>query len=225
MLEHSLLRIGAVSIIFGIIISGVSDAIHGGHQPHDLVVTLPQYAANPNWIVVHLVQFFGRLLVVGGLVGLYRSITMGAGGALSQLGIVAAVVGISVYAVNQAVDGIAIKFVAEEWVNAPAAEKEVAFRVAEAVRHVEIGLSSLSVLIVGVAFILYGVAIEVSRVYPRWLGLLAVVAGALWVVVGIFIGYVGFSPLTITISQASGYVFVVWALALGVLMWRKAGSV
>ena len=43
-------------------------------------------------------------------------------------------------AVSQAVDGIAIKLVAEDWVNAPAAEKEVAFRVAEAVRHIEIGL-------------------------------------------------------------------------------------
>jgi len=36
---------------------------------------------------------------------------------LAQLGFVAAVVGIGVYAVNQAVDGIAIKFVAEEWAN------------------------------------------------------------------------------------------------------------
>ena len=59
--------------------------------------------------------------------------------------------------------------------NAPAAEKEVAFRVAEAVRHIEIGLTSLTVLILGVAFILYGVAIELSRVYPRWLGWLTVV--------------------------------------------------
>ncbi len=64
------LRIGAVSIILGVIVSSVSELFHGGHQPHDLVVTLPQYAANANWIVVHLVQFLGRLLVVGGLVGL-----------------------------------------------------------------------------------------------------------------------------------------------------------
>ncbi len=57
MLEPPLLRIGAVSIILGVIISGVSGAFHGGHQPHDLVVTLPLYATNANWIVVHLGQF------------------------------------------------------------------------------------------------------------------------------------------------------------------------
>ena len=109
--------------------------------------------------------------------------------------------------------------------NAPAGEKEVAFRLAEAVRHIEIGLTSLSVLILGVAFILYGMAIELSRVYPKWLGWLTVVSGGLWVVVGIFTGYSGFSPLTITISQASGYILVVWALALGVLMWRKTSNI
>ena len=225
MLEPPLLRIGAVSIILGVIISGVSGAFHGGHQPHDLVVTLPQYATNANWIVVHLGQFLGQLLVVGGLVGLYRSITLGPGAALAQLGFVAAVVAISVYAANQAVDGIAIKFVAKEWVNAPAEEKEVAFRVAEAVRHIEIGLTSLTVLILGVAFILYGVAIELSRVYPRWLGWLTVLGGGLWVVVSIFYAYRGFSPLAITINQAAGYVLLVWALALAVLMWRRASTV
>ena len=112
MLERSSLRIGAVSIVIGVIISSVSAAFHGGHQPHDLVVTLPQYATNSKWIVVHLGQFLGQLLVVGGLVGLNRSITLGSGAALAKLGLVVAVVAISVYAVNQTVDGITIKFVA-----------------------------------------------------------------------------------------------------------------
>jgi len=225
MVECTLLRIGAVSIILGVIIFSVSGAFHGGHQPDDLVATLSQYATNANWILVHLGQFLGLFLVVSGLVGLYRSITFGPGAALAQLGFVAAVVGIGVYAANQAVDGIAIKFVAEEWVSAPPSEKDVAFRVAEAVRHIEIGLTSLTVLILGVAFILYGVAIELSRVYPRWLGWLSVVDGGLWVVVGILFAYRGFSPLSITISQASGIVLLVWALALVVLMWRRARTV
>ena len=133
-------------------------------------------------------------------------------------------VAISVYAASQAVDGIAIKFVAEEWLSALLPEKEVAFRVAEAVRHIEIGLTSLTVLVLGVAFILYGVAIELNRVYPRWLGWLTVVGG-LWVGVGIFFAYTGFSSLAITISQASGIFLLVWALALEVLMWRCSSRV
>ncbi len=225
MVERTLLRIGAVSIILGVVIFSVSGAFHGGHQPDDLVATLPQYATNANWLVVHLGQFLGLLLVVGGLVGLYRSIPLGPGAALAQLGFVAAVIGIGGYAANQAVDGIAIKYVAEEWVSAPPSEKEIAFRVAEAVRHIEIGLTSLTVLILGVSFVLYGVAIELSRVYPRWLGWLTVVGGGLWVVVSIFYAYSGFSPLAIAISQASGIFLLVWALALAALMWRRASTV
>ena len=151
--------------------------------------------------------------------------TLGPGAALAQLGFVAAVHGIGVYAANQVVDGIAIKFVAEEWVSAPPSEKEIAFRIAEAVRHIEIGLTSLTVLILGVSFVLYGAAIELSRVYPRWLGWLTMVGGSLWVVVSIFYAYRGFSPLAITISQASGIFLVIWALALAVLMWRRASAV
>ena len=60
MVERTLLCIGAVSIILGVIIFSVSGAFHGGHQPDDLVATLPQYAANANWIVVHLGQFCVR---------------------------------------------------------------------------------------------------------------------------------------------------------------------
>ena len=96
---------------------------------------------------------------------------------------------------------------------------------AEAVRHIEIGLTSLTVLILGVAFILYGVAIELSRVYPRWLGWLTVLGGGLWVAVSIFYAYRGFSPLAITINQATGYVLLVWALAPAVFMWRRASTV
>jgi hypothetical protein len=52
----------------------------------------------------------------------------------------------------------------------PAAEKRDAFRVAEAVRHIEIGLSSFAELTLGTALLLYGLAIALSDVYPKWLG-------------------------------------------------------
>jgi hypothetical protein len=76
---------------------------------------------------------------------------------------VTAVVATALYAVNQAVDGIAIKFVADEWVSAPAAENADALRVAEAVRHIEIGLSSFAELTLGAALLLYGLADRAER--------------------------------------------------------------
>jgi hypothetical protein len=225
MLEKTLLKIGAVSVILGVIIFYIAGTFHGGHEPHNLVVTLPQYSANTNWVTVHLGQFVGQFLVVIGIVALYRSITVGPSAALALLGFFTTLVSISTYAVVQGVDGVGIKFVADEWVNASVAEKEVAFRVAEAVRQIEIGLTSLSVLLVGIAFILFGLAIALSGVYPKWLGWVTGVVGILWAVVGLGFAYSGFAPWAINLSLVSGIGLFIWALITGALMWRRAGAV
>jgi len=68
--------------------------------------------------VVHLAQFVGDVLVLFGFAALYRSITQGASAgadaAPAYMEIVVAAVAEGVYAVNQAVDRIANKSVAEE---------------------------------------------------------------------------------------------------------------
>jgi hypothetical protein len=47
------------------------------------------------------------------------------------------------------------------------AEKEDAFRLADAGRHIEIGTSSFWVLCVGITLLSFGVAIALGRAYPR----------------------------------------------------------
>ncbi len=222
MAEKTLLKIGAVCAILGVLVFLVAGAFHGGHEPHNLAVSLPQYSANTNWVTVHLAQFVGLFLVAIGLVALYRSLTTGPSAALALLGFFATLVSISTYAANQGVDGVAIKFVADEWVNASVADKEVAFRVAEAVRHIEIGLTSLSVLLAGIAFVLFGLAIALSDVYPRWLGWLTGVSGIPWAVAGLGFAYSGFAPWAINLTLVSAIGLFVWALIAGVLMWRRA---
>jgi hypothetical protein len=224
MLESTLLRIGAVSVILGVVIFSVAGIFHGGHEPHNLVVTLPQYSGNPKWLAVHLGQFIGQFLVVIGLVALYRSLTVGPSAALAFLGFVTTLVSFSTYAAVQGVDGFGIKFVADKWVNASDAEKGVAFRVAEAVRHIEVGLTTLSVFLAGIAFMFFGLAIAMSDEYPRWLGWVTGVLGILWSVVGLGFAYSGFAPWAINLSLASGGGLFVWALIMGALMWCRAGE-
>src|SRR5215216_1214852 len=155
--ERTLLRIGAVSAMLGIITIFVANAFHGGNHPDDLEIVLPQYAVNANWEVVHIGQFLGYTLVFVALVALYRSIAEGRGAELARLGYVTAILATAIFAVNQAVDGVAVKYdVADEWVSASAAEKATALRVAEAVRHIEIGFSSFAELTLGAAHLLYG---------------------------------------------------------------------
>ena len=228
--DRALLRMGAVSMVLGLLLGIGVAPFHGGTPPEDLQAVLPQIAANDYWVVVHLAQFVGDVLVLVGFVALFRSITqgasVGASGALARMGIVVAVVAESVYAVNQAVDGIANKFVAQEWVSASPAEKAVAFRIADTVRHIEIGTSSLWALSGGITLLLFGLAIALGRAYPRILGWIAIAVGAGQVVYALNLAYNGFSSegSLVLVDVVTSLIYLPLTLLLALYLWRKAGG-
>ena len=221
MVEQPLLQAGAVSAALGPIVAFIAGLFHGGgDDPADLAATLPHYAANGRWEAVHIGQFLGFALMLGGLVSLFRSLEGGRGAAAARLGFATALVAIATYAANQAVDGVAIKFVAGEWLRAPAAEKGAALRVAGAVRHVEIGLSAFAELTLGMALLLAGLAIAVDRAYPRWLGWAAVATGVGWATLGLLVAHDGFTQAGLTMLV--GALLALWMLALAVSLWRRS---
>ena len=175
--EGLVLRIGAVSSVVGVAVLFVAEAFHGGHDPGNLSATLPVYAANRIWELVHIAQFVGYLLLLLGLLAVYRSMHDGRSGTIARIGFVTAVVATAIFAVNQAVDGVAVKFVADQWVSAPTPQKAETFRIANAVRHVEIGTTSFSQLTFGLALLLNGLALALARSYPRLLGWAGMVLG------------------------------------------------
>ncbi|MSQ41375.1 MAG: hypothetical protein EXR55_06975 [Dehalococcoidia bacterium] len=64
-----------------------------------------------------------------------------------------------------------------------------------------------------------------SRVYPRWLGWLAIVRGVGSSVVGVLQAYNGPSVLlTYRLFPIFAVVVIVWIFIMGVLMWRNAGA-
>jgi uncharacterized membrane protein AbrB (regulator of aidB expression) len=107
-------------------------------------------------------------------------------------------------------------------VSAPAAEKADAFRVAEAVRHIEIGLSSFAELILGAVLLLYGLAIALSDVYPKWLRWAAVAVGIGWIVLGLVVAHNEFTQANLTMLVSTP--LALWVLVLAVFLWRKAGK-
>jgi hypothetical protein len=84
------------------------------------------------------------------------------------------------------VDGLAAKRIAEAWATAPAFEQPAALRLVLAEATINFALAALfNILFAGVTFILYGLAVAWSRVYPRWLGWVVVAAGIGSVVAGL----------------------------------------
>jgi len=124
------------------------------------------------------------------------------------------------FTVLQAVDGIALKRAVDAWASAPADQATAAFAAAEAVRWTEIGMNSLSFFLSGLTLLLYGLAIGLGIVYPRWVGWMATVSGAALMYHGaVVVSYEGFGP---SLPNLVGLVLLgVWAFIMAVLMWRN----
>ena len=71
-----------------------------------------EYAQSDSWVAVHLAQWFAVLLIIGGLVALYYSITTKpeAAAAVARFGFAAALLTGASLTMLQAVDGVALKW-------------------------------------------------------------------------------------------------------------------
>ena len=217
-------RIGAAALPLGIIVILVSEYFHPSREdPMDNPAVFMEYANSDSWTTVHLAEYFGFLLLIGGLVALYYSISAkpGASAGLAPFGLAAAVTTAASFTVLQAVDGITLKRAVDAWASAPANQETAAFAAAEAVRWTEIGMNSLSKFLAGLTLFLYGLAIALGNVYPRWVGWIATVSGAALMYHGaVVVSYKGFVP---SLPNLVGVVLLaVWAFIMAVLMWRNS---
>jgi hypothetical protein len=145
-------RIGAVLFLLGLVVLVISTQLHPAHEnPMDNQAVFREYAQSNLWIAVHLAQFVGFLLVIGGLVGLYFSIAIrpDAAAAIARFGLAAAATTGASFTILQAVDGVALKRAVDAWASAPPDQEVAAFAAAEAIRWIEIGVNSLAFSLVG----------------------------------------------------------------------------
>jgi hypothetical protein len=229
--EHSMLRMGSVAFLAGMVITIVSTLFHASSEDlMDNPVVFAVYAQSNTWIAAHIGQFAGVMLIfAGGFVALFRLLVgseSSAASALAWLGFAVTIIAASTFAILQAVDGIALKRAVDSWYNTTASSsaatevKAIAFRVAEGIRWTEIGINSINRIIQGAVAIIFGVAIAKSALLSRWIGAVGVFAGAATVIAGVAVAYVGFTPLPIVGDMATITSFA-WAVILGIFMWRK----
>jgi len=108
----------------------------------------------------------------------------------------------------------------DRWAAAAPDARAVAFETAFAVRQIEIGLASLLSLSAGLTLVVFGIAILASAAHPPWLGWLALLGGVGTVAGGALQAATGFSPAAMTVSSFASVALLVWAIVVGVLMWR-----
>ena len=222
--DRWILRIGSIAAIVGSLAGLVGNLIHPATPIRDQQGIARVIADSSSWTPIHLVIVAGIMLMLGALVALDHSIRGGVAGALARFGLAAGVAGITVGLILVILDGVAAKQLAEEWAKAPADEQATALRVVLANETINFALASLfNILFAGVTFILFGLAVALSDVYPRWLG---------WVVVGAGVGSIGaglvqaFARVPTTASFVltiiGPTVITLWLFVMGMLLARKA---
>ena len=217
-------RIGSVAGIVGALLGMVGNLIHPATPTNDPEGVARAIADSELWVADHLAIVVGLILMLGSLVAIAHSIQGGLPGALARLGSVTAVAGITVGLVLVTLDGLAAKQIAEAWATAPPDEQAAALRLVLAEETINFALAALfNILFAGVAFILYGLAVAWSRVYPRWLGWVVVVAGLGSVVAGLVQAYAGESTTaTRVLTIVFPTVITLWLVVMSMLLFRKA---
>jgi hypothetical protein len=192
-------------------------------NPNDAVAAFTVYAADRLWVASHLTQLAGVALIVAALLLLAHELESGSAHVWSHLAAGGAIASLAVATALQAVDGVALKTMVNAWAAAPAAQKDVAFRAAFAVRQVEIGLASTLSALLGVTATIYGVALLVDRTYPKWVGGLAILGGVPTTVAGVVMACAGFSGLAMAINMPANSVLVAWMCVIGIYARRRGG--
>jgi hypothetical protein len=204
-------------MVGGLILNAVSTAFHpgGAEDNHELIFA--QYADSDPWIAVHIGQFIGVLLTLGGLLILSRAMRAAGQALLPDLATAATIATAAIWAVLQGLDGVGLKQAVDAWEGASRAEEAMRLAGAEIIRWLEWGFQSYFRLLLGVALLLVGAGILASRLLSSWLGWAAVLAGVMSVVFAVDVGYSGLQGgLQDAISMP--FLIVVLVLSVGVLV-------
>jgi hypothetical protein len=173
---------------------------------------------------VHIGQLVGVLLIALTIVTVARSLSRqgGPSAAFAIAGGVGAVVLTAIFAVQMAVDGVALPGAIDAWLGASDPHRVSAFQVADGIRFIEKGLSGFFNVTNGISLAALGLAVAVGTAYRRWIGWLGVLAGVGLVAGGVSVAHTGFSMEAAMILNGPFILGALFIIALCVSMWRRS---
>jgi hypothetical protein len=200
------IKLGAISGGTGVVLQIILGHLHPHHeQPNHSAAAFTEYAHAHAWTAVHIGQFFGTLLIAFAMLVLCRALSRqpGAPGALARGASVAIIVVASVFAVQMAVDGVALKHAVDTWAGATGSAKTSAFQVADGLRSLEKGLSAFFNMMNGTAVLALGLSLIAGHTHRRWPGWIGILASLGFLSGGVATATGGFSPRAGTLLQPS----------------------
>jgi hypothetical protein len=222
--RYWLSRIGSVCAIIGSLAAAVGNILHPVTPRDDPIGVARVIAQSDAWTLIHVVIILGLILMFLGLVAIGYTIRGGAGEVLARLGVFSAAVGTTLGIATVILDGVGAKQLADQWAAAPESSKALALSLVSTNETLNFALAGMfNLSFAGVPFILLGLAVALSGVYPPWLGWLATFAGVGSVAAGLVQAFTGKPTITSLILTIIGPTIIsLWVFIVGVLLFRQS---
>jgi hypothetical protein len=222
MIDRTSLRLSATLLLVGQLLYVVVTLFHADGDANDHPAVFAEYAASGIWTAVHVGQFACMAIMLAGLLALFFALDAQPGTArwAGRFGAASAVTTLALYGVVLAVDGVALKQAVDAWESAPDAERAARFASAEAIRWLEWGARSYENFTLGLAVLLFAVAVLRTAWVPRPIPSLMGLSGLTYLVQGWVAGTGGFSQthtFAIVLAEVLNVVWMTWLL---VVAWR-----
>lgn len=216
--------LGGLAAILGSLLGMIGNLVHPSTTGHTAGSVAHIIAQSTSWTPIHLTIVVGLILMLGGLFGITQSIKGGLAGAFARFGYGAAIAGITVGVLLVTLDGLAAKHLADAWASAPTSEKTMALLLVNSEEIFNFAIASLfNILFAGVTYILLGLAVWLSRIYPRWLGWVAIICGIGSIIAGGIQAATGESTDTTRIlTIIFPTIITLWTALMGILLYRKS---
>ncbi|HEX2175425.1 MAG TPA: hypothetical protein VHG70_05905 [Nocardioidaceae bacterium] len=215
------LHVGAVCAVVGSVGYVVALLLHGD-LPDQTTRSVLAFIAGRAWAFHHLLIVFCLMLWVAALGALAHALVDSLSWVLGRLGTGAAVLGLAVLLWHYNIDGPALEQVADAWAGAEGTARAVELERGAVLLAATSGMFPLYVaLLLGLPFVLFGVAVAGDRQFPTWLGWAGAGAGGLALAVGAT-NFAGTGVLPMQLFVVSALVLSLWMFALGLWMWRRA---
>jgi hypothetical protein len=217
-------RLGAWSAILGALLALVVNLLYP-IRPDEPETLLTLIAGNANWGLLNLGLMVSTLCIVGGLQSLSLVAQAPLSRGLARLGMLVALPGAGCMLAGLAVDGFAMKALADLWAGAAAADKADALRIAMAMEQVQSSLfSTWATFFVGAPFLLLGLSgLMAGGGLPRWLGAIGAIGGAGALSAGAA-GLLG-APLPSLVFVVGATLVTLWILIAGIIVLRGTGRI
>jgi hypothetical protein len=216
-------RIGAGAAVLGALLALVGNLVHprAGDDPDFEVYR--RFADSTRLRVADLVLIVAMILLAAGVVAIARALDGTGGDALSQYGRLFGAVGATIAIADFGVESFAYRTQVDAFAQAGKADLHGSFWAANAVDHLDSGLFlTWTLLFLGIAPLLLGIAAMRADRWPSWIGVLGAVGGAVCVVVA-SIMFVQTDAASQDVAFLVGSLLVTaWFLAAGGWLWANS---